>query len=220
MSTSLPVTRATPTTSAPAFGRAYRRAAGQHVQDRIALAQPRRRQILHFLLSLHPAVARHDHDVVFLDDEVVWPVFLLAGIAFDRRTTLVAVLLVRLFDLAAHQLPAAVLVLEQRGDLPRALPLLFELVADEQNLEPGEPVDLELENRVGLVHVQLEPLHDFFRGVGLAVRLADDLDDLVERVEDRLETFEDVDALLERGELVLEPFRDHLETEMEEVPED
>ena len=45
----------------------------------------------------------------------------------------------------------------------------------------------------------------FVGGVGLAVGLADDPDDLVERVEDRLEAFEDVDALLERLELVLEP---------------
>ncbi len=47
-----------------------------------------------------------------------------------------------------------------------------------------------------------------------------DPDDLVERVEDRLEAFEDVDALLERGELVLEPARHDLEPEVQEVPED
>ena len=38
----------------------------------------------------------------------------------------------------------------------------------------------------------------FAAGVRLAVGLADDLDDLVERVEDLLEAFEDVDALLQR----------------------
>ena len=59
------------------------RAAGERRQHRVALAQPRRRQILHFLLPLHPAVARHDHDVVFLDDEVVGGVFRLAGVALD-----------------------------------------------------------------------------------------------------------------------------------------
>ena len=47
------------------------RAARQHGQHRVALAQPRRREIAHFLLPLHPSVARHDHDVVLFDDEVV-----------------------------------------------------------------------------------------------------------------------------------------------------
>ena len=47
------------------------RAAREHREHRIAFAQPRGRQILHFLLPLHPAVVRHDDDVVFFDDEVV-----------------------------------------------------------------------------------------------------------------------------------------------------
>ena len=47
-----------------------------------------------------------------------------------------------------------------------------------------------------------------------------DPQDLVERVEDRLEAFEDVDPLLQRRQLVLEPARDHVEAEVQEVPED
>ena len=120
----------------------------------------------------------------------------------------------------ADHLPAALFVLEQRADLPRALALLLELVADDQDLEPRQPVDLQLEDRVGLLGVELEPLHDLLGGVGLAVRLADDPDDLVERVEDLLEALEDVDALLERRQLVLEPPGDDLEPEVQEVPED
>ena len=61
--------------------------------------------------------------------------------------------------------------------------------------------------------------HDLLRRVGLAVRLADDLQDLVERVEDLLEALEDVDALLQRLELVLQPPRHDVEAEVEEVPE-
>ena len=38
-------------------------------------------EVLHFLLPLHPAVARDDDDVVFLDDEVVGGVLGLAGVA-------------------------------------------------------------------------------------------------------------------------------------------
>ena len=132
----------------------------------------------------------------------------------------VAVLLLHLLELGADQLPAAVLVLEQRADLARALALLLELVADDQDLEPGQAVDLQLEDRVGLLGVELEPLHDLLGGVRLAVRLPDDPDDLVERVEDLLEAFEEVDALLERRELVLEPPGDDLEAEVQEVPED
>ena len=69
----------------------------------------------------------------------------------------------------------------------------LELLLDDEDLEPRQAVDLQLEDRVGLLGVELEPLHDLLRGVRLAVRLPDDLQDLVERVEDGLEAFEDVD---------------------------
>ena len=123
-------------------------------------------------------------------------------------------------DLVAHDCPAAVLVLQQAADLARALALLLGLLADDQNLEAGQAVDLELEDRVGLLGVEREPLDDLLRGVLLALRLPDDLEDLVERVEDLLEALEDVDALLERLELVLQPPRDDVEPEVQEVPED
>ena len=60
----------------------------------------------------------------------------------------------------------------------------------------------------------------FVGRVRLAVRLADDLQDFVERVEDGLEPFEDVDARLQRLELVLEAGANHLEPEVQELPED
>ena len=142
------------------------------------------------------------------------------SLAIDGAALVAVTCLLDLLELAAHQLPAAVFVLEQRGDLARALALLLELVADDQDFEPRQPVDLQLEDRVGLLGVELEPLHDLLGGVGLAVGLADDADDLVERVEDLLEALEDVDALLERRQLVLEPPGDDLEPEMQEVPED
>src|SRR5262249_26895748 len=193
--------------------------AGKRREHRIGLAQPRRREVFHFLLPLHPAVGRDYDDIVLFDDEVVRRVFLFAGIGFDGRAPFVAILLGDLFDFRADEFPAAVLVLEQRVDLTRAFPFLLEFVADDQNFEPREAVDLQFEDRVGLLGVELEPLHDLLRGVGLAVRLADDLDDFVERVEDGLEAFEDVNALFQRGELVLEPFGDDLQAEVQEVPE-
>ena len=86
------------------------------------------------------------------------------------------------------------LLLSSAADLLRALPLVGQLLLDDEDLEPRQPVDLQLEDRVGLLGVELEPLHDLLGRVRLAVGLADDLQDLVERVEDGLEAFEDVDA--------------------------
>ena len=99
-------------------------------------------------------------------------------------------------QLLADQLPAAVFVLEQRRDLAGALALVGQLVLDDEDLEARQPIQLQFEDRVGLLGVEREALHDLLGRVGLAVRLADDLDDLVERVEDLLEALEDVDALL------------------------
>ena len=89
-----------------------------------------------------------------------------------------------------------------------------------EDLEPRQAVDLQLEDRVGLLGVEREALDDLLGRVRLAFGLADDLEDLVERVEDLLEAFEDVDALLERLELVLQAPGDDVEAEVEEVPED
>ena len=54
-----------------------------------------------------------------------------------------------------------------------------ELLLDNQDLESREPIQLELEDGVGLFGVEIEPLHDLRRRIGLAVGFADDLDDLV-----------------------------------------
>src|SRR5687768_13749055 len=161
------------------------RAPRKHGQHAVALPQPRRRQIPHLLLPLHPSIARDNHDVVFFDDEVVGGEGDFLG-RFDQRPALVAfaVLLLHLPDLVAHQLPPAVFVLEQPADLARAFALVGELVLDDEDLEAGEPIELQLEDGVGLLGVEREPLHDLLRGVSLAFRLADEADDLVERVED------------------------------------
>ena len=110
-------------------------------------------------------------------------------------------------------------LLSSAADLARAPPLLVELLADDENLEPGQAVDLQLEDRVGLLGVELEALDDRLRRVGLAFGLADDLQDLVERVEDLLEALEDVDPLLQRLELVLQALGDDVEPEVQEVEE-
>ena len=131
----------------------------------------------------------------------------------------IAVLALDLLELVADHLPAAVFVLEERGNLPGALALLGQLLLNHQDFETGEPVQLQLEDRVGLLRIEREALHDLLGRVGLAVRLADDLDDLVERVEDLLEAFEEVNAALQLLELVFETAGHHFQAEVEEVPE-
>ena len=142
------------------------------------------------------------------------------SISVRRRSLLPPYFVLDLLDFVADDLPASLLVLQQAADLARALALVGQLVLDDENLEAGEAIQLQLEDRVRLLGVELEALHDLRRRVRLAVGLADHLQDLVERVEDLLEAFEDVDPLLQRVELVLEPLRHDLEAEVEEVPED
>ena len=124
-------------------------------------------------------------------------------------------------ELLAHDAPDALRALlgEELLDRARALPLLLELLLDDEDLEAREAIEAQLEDRVGLLVVELEPRHDLLGGVGLAVGRADDLEDLVERVEDDREAVEDVHPPRELGELVLEALRDDVEAEVQEVPE-
>src|SRR5205085_9150961 len=100
-------------------------------------------------------------------------------------------------ELLADDRPAVLLALQQRADLPRALPLLLGLLADDEDFQAGEPIELELQDCVGLLGVEPKSLDDLLRRVRLAFGLPHDLQDLVQRVEDLLEALEDVDALLE-----------------------
>ena len=125
-------------------------------------------------------------------------------------------------ELALDDRPAALRfrLVEQAADLARALALLLQLLLDHQDFQPRQPVELELQDGVGLLGVQPEALHDLLGCVGLALRVTDQLQYLVERVEDLLEALEDVDALGQRGVLVGQPPRHHFQPEMQEVPED
>src|SRR5262249_44812656 len=110
--------------------------------------------------------------------------------------------------------------LEERFKLLRLAALFGELLLDEQDLEPREPVELELEDGVGLLLGQLEARDELLCGVGLSFALADDLDHLVEGVEDLLEALEDVDPRLELREVELDAPGDRLVPELEELGED
>src|SRR3569623_1218664 len=198
----------------------FLRRAGQHERDLIALARTRLVRILQFADALDPAVAR-DHDVcVLVDDERILVELLLvteaaAGLRLARRAEQLADFL----ELSTHDIEQLVVVVEDLLDALRLFRLLLELLADHVDLELGELVELELEERIRLDVVELEALHDLAGGVFLAVAGADDLDRLVERIEDRDEAFQDVDALLELGEQVLEPALGDVDAEVEEVLE-
>ena len=88
--------------------------------------------------------------------------------------------------------PARRLVAEGAAQLAGPLPRRGELLLDHLDLEPRQPVDLQLEDRVGLLGVEPEAGDDLPRRVGLALRLAHDPQDLVEGVEDLREAFEQV----------------------------
>ena len=106
---------------------------------------------------------------------------------------------------------------EDRLDLLRLGRLLLELFADHVDLELRESIQLQLEDRVRLDLVELEPLDDLVGRVFLAFARADDLDDLVEGIEDRDVALEDVDPLVELLELIFEPALRDDQPEVEEV---
>src|SRR5690606_25384632 len=142
-----------------------------------------------------PAVAR-DHDVrILVDDERVGVELDLlaraAGLGPARRAELER----DAAEVVLDDAPQLGLAAEDRLDPLRLGGLLLELLADHVDLELRELVQLELEDRVGLELVELEPLDDLLGGVVLALARADDLDDLVERIEDRDEALEDVDPI-------------------------
>src|SRR4029450_8955682 len=98
--------------------------------------------------------------------------------------------LLNLLDLVAYNLPASVLVLQQRPDLAGTLPLVRKLVLNDENLQACEPIQLQFEDRVCLFGIEIEALHDFGRRIDLALRLSDDSDDLVEGFENLFEALE------------------------------
>ena len=140
--------------------------------------------------------------------------------AADARAPLVAVRFLNFDDLVTHHTPAEAIAAQQPFQLPLLRALLFGLLLDDEDFQPREPVDFHFQDRVGLLVGQFEPLDQFLGCVLLAVALADDLEHLVERVVDPLESLQDVQPLLHFLQVELEPPRDDLEAEIEEVAED
>ena len=151
-----------------------------------------------------------EDDAVLVDDEVLGRVLDLGLGGGERRAP--RVLADRRIG-GAHRLDLAARTIAQRfvsssserAQLAAALARRRQLLLDHLDLEPRQPVDLQLEDGVGLLGVEAEAGHDLPRRVGLALGLADDLQDLVEGVEDLGEAFEQVLPPRQRRQLVLEP---------------
>src|SRR6476646_1063663 len=155
---------------------------------------------------------------VRLDDDIGVRIELrLVGRDADLGLALVAVLLDDVRQLVFDDRPALGVGLEQALEALGLLLLFGELLLDHEDLEPGQAIELELEDGVDLLFVELEALHQLLRRVLLAFGLADDADDLVERVVDLGVALEDVDAPVELVEIEAEAPRDDLEAEVEEV---
>ena len=134
------------------------RAAGEGREHGVAFPQPRRRQVLHVLLPLHPAVARDDHDVVFLDDEVVGGVFGLAGVARDHGAALVEFRVRVLFCTSSSSPRTSFQRLSSSLRSAAICRARFRFSSSSfrmiEDFEAGEAVDLQLEDRVGLLGVE------------------------------------------------------------------
>ena len=63
-----------------------------------------------------------------------------------------------LLDLVAHDSLARLFVLQQCAQLSGTLALVGQLVLDDEDLEPGQAIQLQLEDRIRLVGVELEAL--------------------------------------------------------------
>ena len=211
-------------------------AAADQRQDLVALTQTDFGDVFDLALAFDPAVAGNQNVTVLGDDKVLLAVFdLFLGVIDPRASFALGTFAVgfdqRLQFLADDPPTSAVVgvggrFLEQLADLPRPFVFVLQLVQHDVDFEFRQPVELQFEDRVGLVLVQtLAPLpggeafHDLRRRVGLAVAVADDLEDLVQRVEDQRESVQDVDASFQGGQLVFEARGDDVQTEVQEVPQ-
>ena len=116
----------------------------------------------------------------------------LALVAHDLGPALVAELLHHLAHLLLEDRHPLRLGREDALQLLDRGPDFLELGLQLLDLEAGELGQPHVEDRVGLLLAQLEPLPEPGVGLGRVLGAADDLDDLVDVVDGDLEAFEDV----------------------------
>src|SRR5690606_20217751 len=119
--------------------------------------------------------------------------------------SLVAVDAGHLAELVLDDLEADLLALEDLLELGDEAADLGELLLELLDLEPGQPGEAHLEDRLGLPLGEAEPLLEpRVRGLGVR-RGLDELDDLVDVVDGDLEPLEDVLTFARDAEVVLGP---------------
>ena len=155
---------------------------------------------------------------VLVGDQVLDPQ--LAALVDDLGPALVAELLAHCLELADHELDQQLLAREDGAQPLDRLHQLEQLVEDLLALEPGEPLQLHVEDRLRLELRQLELRHQPVARLGRALRSANQLDHFVEVIERDLEPFEDVGARLRLPQLELGPAPHDLAAELDEVLDD
>ena len=130
---------------------------------------------------------------------------------------LVAVLRPHLLQLVDDDLHQQAIAGENRPQALDRLQQLGELVEDLLPLEPGQALQLHVEDRLRLDLRQAEVRHQAFARLGNGLRPADQLDDLIEVIERDLEAFEDVIAGLGLPQLELGSPADHFAPELDEA---
>ena len=151
---------------------------------------------------------RHGHDHVLLGDQVLDRELPL--VARDLGAALVAELRGHVLQLLGEDLHPPLLRAEDRAQLLDERAHFLQLLLQLLDLEPGELGEAHVEDRLGLPLAQLEAALQLRARLRRVLRLADDLDHLVDVVDGDLEPLEDVLALERLVEVELRAADDHL----------
>ena len=133
---------------------------------------------------------------------------------------LVAEPLARLLQLVDDDLNQQLLARENRAQPLDGFHQLGQFVGDLLALEPGQALELHVEDGLGLDHAEAELRHQAFAGFRWVPRTANQLDDGVEMIEGDLQPLEDVCPRLGATQLELDAAPDHFAAELDELLDD
>ena len=206
----------------PEVGEEAHRAAGggrQYPPHPVAVTDADAVDIRVGALPLDPSVACYDGVAVFGDDIVFGGVFDYPVRASYVRLAVCAERTGCLPDIRAHQRPLLVLGSKDGANVRGARQFVFQLPADFLDLHPGQSVEFDFEDGVGLFLVESEPVHEPPRRIFPVRGRTDELDGLVEGVEEFLEAAQDVNAPFEPFERVAEAAHHDLQAESQKGPQ-
>ena len=195
-------------------------AAGESEQA-VALAEAQLPAVGDLPLAADPTVRGQHHIGVLGDDEVLLGEVHLAGLDSDGGAPRpgLAVPIPDLDQLPAHQFGDPGLPGERLLHLPQPLPALLHLSQHHLDLQPGQAVDFEFQDGLGLLGVEREFRPDLLRGVRLALGSAHQGEHPVERVENDREPLEHPEPGFQLSPFVLESSPYDFAAERQEVEE-